>query len=270
MPRASILLRTTDYYRADVFAEGLRRHGFAIDNKWRTDPEPGDVLLLWNRGRAYEPTAERYERAGARVIVAENGYIPRRDEGGKFYALALDHHNGAGRWHVGDKPRFEIRDEPWRERGDHVLVLPQRGIGPRGVAMPAAWLMGVKKRLAVITDRPIRIRPHPGAAKSDPAPDLLNAHCAVTWGSGAGIKAIRAGIPVFHELDRWIGASAATRLASDIETCNTPSREILWTRISWAIWGLDEIGSGEAFDRLLHAKNGDLFCAGQPSVNDRR
>lgn len=261
MPFACALMRTGDHYRADQFRAGLARHGFTIEPNWRRQPSPADVLLLWNRSRGYSEIADIYERAGARVLVAENGYLPP-EGGGKSYALALDHHNGAGRWFVGDGPRFEIRDEPWREKGDHVLVLPQRGIGPRGVAMPAQWLVGVKRRLEKITRRPVKIRHHPGAGRVDPGPDLAGAHCAVTWGSGAGIKAIRAGIPVFHELENWIGATAATRLASDIEACETPSREILWTRLSWAQWGLDEIGTGEAFDRLLHAENRDLFCAG--------
>jgi hypothetical protein len=92
----------------------------------------------------------------------------------------------------------------------------------------------------------------------------------VTWASGAGIKALLAGVPVFHEFDRWIGAPAAARLAGDIESCNIPSRGELWRRVSWAQWSLAEIGSGEGFDRLLNAKDGDLFRAGQPTLNDCR
>lgn len=261
MPRACVLLRSSDYYRADQFRAGLARHGFKIEAAWHRRPNPDDVLLLWNRSRGYDDIAAIYERAGARVIVAENGYLGQPEGGGKFYALALGQHNGAGRWYVGDKPRFEIPERPWRRKGRHVLVLPQRGIGSRGVAMPAAWLADVQRRLRAITDRPIRVRNHPGPSKSDPSPDFVGAHCAVTWGSGAGIKAIQAGIPVFHELDRWIGAPAAARLASDIESCNTPTREILWTRITWAQFSLDEVGSGLAFDGLLNSPSDALFSA---------
>lgn len=269
MPRAVCLFRSSDYYRADTFRAGLARHGFTIDQEWRRQPDPGDVLLLWNRNRGMSAIAEIYERAGARVLIAENGYLGQPAEGGKFYALALDHHNGAGRWFVGDAPRFEIPELPWREQGTHVLLLPQRGIGALGVAMPSGWLAGVQKRLAAITRRPIRIRQHPGPSKADPAPDFRDCHCAVTWGSGAAIKAIQAGIPVFHELEKWIGAPGATRLGRDIESCDTPSREELWRRISWAQWSLDEVGSGKAFDRLLNAQDCDLFRAGQPSLNPR-
>lgn len=270
MPRATVLLRPSSYYRADVFREGLRRHGYRIEAEWIRQPGPGDVLVLWNRNRGYESIAQTYERAGAKVIIAENGYVGQPEGGGKFYALALGQHNGAGRWYVGESKRFPIDERPWRQRGDHVLVLPQRGIGARGVAMPSAWLAAVKNRLAKITDRPIRVRPHPGQSKADPIPDLLNAHCAVTWASGAGIKSIQAGVPVFHELPDWIGSCAATRLADQIETCDMPSREILWTRISWAQWTLAEIETGVAFERLLHAEDRDLFCARQSQIGTGR
>lgn len=269
MPRATCLFRNTDYYRGDQFREGLRRHGFSIEHEWIRRPEPGDLLLLWNRSRGMGAIADIYERAGARVLIAENGYLGQPPGGGKFYALALDHHNGAGRWYVGDAPRFEIPEQPWRSSGSHVLVLPQRGIGARGVAMPQNWLGHVRKRLASITDRPIQIRMHPGASKADPTPDFRGCHCAVTWGSGAGIKALQAGIPVFHELEKWIGSAAATRLGRNIESCDTPSREELWRRISWAQWSLEEVGSGEAFDRLLNAQDRDLFRAGQQPLNSR-
>jgi hypothetical protein len=39
----------------------------------------------------------------------------------------------------------------------------------------------------------------------------------VTWGSGAGIKAMQAGIPVFHEFEQWIGGPGAARLDGQVE-----------------------------------------------------
>lgn len=269
MPRACVLLRTSDHYRADAFRAGLARHGYRVEKEWHRQPRPDDLVLLWNRTRGWEAVADIYERAGARVVIAENGYI-RKADGGKWYALALDRHNGAGRWYVGDQPRFPIEDKPWRQSGRHVLVLPQRGIGSRGVAMPHKWQKAVVDKLRRITDRRIVVRPHPGNSNPPLDPDLADAHCAVTWGSGAGIKALQAGIPVFHEMPNWIGESAAARLAGDIESCNTPSREQLWTRISWAQWGLSEIQSGEAFDRLLHEENSRLFCAGRTPIGAGR
>jgi hypothetical protein len=271
--RAAMLLRSGDSYRADVFSDGLRRHGFVVEAKWQRYPDPTDILVLWNRARSYEPVAEMYQRAGARILIVENGYTPPR-EGGKHYALAWTQHNGAGEWFVGDEPRHEIPERPWRSRGDHVLILPQRGIGALGVAMPSAWPKGALDRVRAITDRPVVFRRHPGHRKRgepDTLPDdLANAHCAVTWGSGAAIKALQAGVPVFHEFEKWIGAPAARRLDRDLEDCHTPDRRLAWTRISWAQWKLDEIATGEAFDGLLNAQRGGLFCAEQQSLDDHR
>lgn len=270
--RAANLLRSNDYYRAHVFAAGLQRHGFVVEQRWQRTPTPDDALLIWNRTRGNEPIAEIYEKAGARVIVAENGFTP--PAAGKHYALFLDQHNGAGRWFVGDRARHPIPEQPWRPTGEHVLVLPQRGIGAHGVAMPSTWKTAVLERLARITDRPIVLRPHPGHRKNgepDTLPaQLAGAHCAVTWGSGAGIKALQAGIPVFHEFEAWIGAPGAARLDGQLERCNTPDRELLWRRISWADWELPEIESGEAFDGLLNTPRGDLFCAREQPFDDHR
>lgn len=271
--RAAVLLRSGDLYKAGVFAEGLRHHGFIVDHKWQRQPSPEDALLIWNRPRGFESIAELYEQRGARVFIAENGYTLGRD-GQKLYALALDRHNGAGRWFVGQGPRHTIEEQPWRSSGRHVLVLPQRGIGSPGVAMPKTWSRSVLDRLERLTDRPIVFRQHPGHRKNgqpDSLPrDLENAHCAVTWGSGAAVKALQAGVPVFYELERWIAAPAAAPLDRDLEACHTPDRRLAWTRISWAQWTLDEIGSGEAFDGLINAPRGDLFCADQRALEDHR
>lgn len=192
--------------------------------------------------------------------MAENGYLPD-PRSQKSFALALDNHNGAGRWYAENTQRFDIPEEPWRKSGGHVLLLPQRGIGPKGVAMPSGWITGVRQRLERITDREIRIRKHPGATKTDPYEDLQGAHCAVTWASGAAIKAIRFGTPVFYEFNRWIGQFAATKLAESLEQCNTGDRSELWKRLTWAQWSLEEIETGEAMDRLLHAENRSFVCA---------
>lgn len=266
--RCCNLLRHGQHYRAEAFAQGLRRHGYQVEQRWQRQPRPDDLLLIWNRTRSYEAMAQIYEAAGARVVVAENGYLDRLD-GTKHYALALGGHNGTGRWFVGAGPRFEIEDEPWRKDGTRVLVLPQRGIGQKGVAMPIHWEPNVMDRLERITQRQIVLRRHPGHVKGAPPLDFQDIWCVVTWGSGAAMKALRAGVPVFHQLKNWIGAPGAAPLVDDIETRHTPDRHLLWTRVSWAQWSLEEIASGEAFDRLLHEEDRGLFRADQPALDHR-
>lgn len=268
-PRAAVLLRHGVNYRATVFADGLRRHGYQIDPKWSRNPRPDDLLVLWNRTRSFESVAQVYERHGARVVIAENGYLDRL-AGAKTYALALTGHNGAGTWFIGDEPRFAIEEQPWRTDGSKVLVLPQRGIGTLRVAMPTGWQKSVMERLERMTKRPLVLRKHPGHQKVEQPLDFADVWCAVTWGSGAGIKALRAGVPVFHGLPCWIGSPGAALLADDLEACQTSDRAELWRRITWAQWTLDEIGSGEAFDRLLNEEDRRLFRSEQSPLADHR
>jgi hypothetical protein len=76
----------------------------------------------------------------------------------------------------------------------------------------------------------------------------------VTWGSGAGIKSIVAGIPVFHEMPNWIGAPAAKLGLDDIEQPFLGDRQPMLNRLAWAQWDLDEIASGEAISWVCRSR----------------
>lgn len=261
--QATVCLPASGHYGREEFLSGLDRAGFAAAPYWpgetrRLEPQPGagDVLVVWNRQNRFDAMARRFEAAGNTVIVAENGYIGD-DRKGELYALAKGNHNGAGKWRIGETERwssFGVELQPWRTDGSHILVLPQRSIGPDGVAMPLGWTNGVVRRLKAITGRPIRVRPHPGKRPHPPLdPDLQDAWCAVTWGSGAAIKALVAGIPVFYELAKWIGAPAAVHGIADIEAVKMGPREPMLHCLSWAQWRRAEVESGEAFEWLLAA-----------------
>lgn len=254
MPEACVLLRPTPSYRPEIFREGLRRLGYSIVPKPKPRPGPEDLLLTWNRKGREAYCALQYERAGAKLLVAENGYLGKAEDGGKLFALALNHHNGAGDWPEGGPERWEgfgIQLNGWRSAGEHILVLPQRGIGPSGVAMPRGWISDVLTRLKRLTDRPVIVRPHPGPKKTEPYEALRGAHAAVTWGSGAGVKALASGVPVFHELRAWIGAPAARFGLDQLEDPFLGDRLPAFHRLAWAQWRAREIESGEAFAWLL-------------------
>lgn len=258
MPHACIRLRPGSGYGRDFFSAGLLRLGYTTTDRPSRSPSASDVLLLWNRRRCDEPFAAQYERAGASVIIAENGYLGSDDNGRKLYAMAIGHHNGAGSWPVGDDAtrwhRQNIILSPWRQDGAAVVALPQRGIGERGVAMPTGWLVATTKRLASVTRRPVRIRRHPGLLSNAQGPEaaLVGAWVAVTWGSSAALKAMVAGIPVFHDLPTWIGAPAAGGFGgADIEHPILGDREAMLHRLSYAQWSRAEIQRGEAFAWLL-------------------
>src|SRR5687768_9343697 len=130
MPVAACVIRSGPVYRQECFIAGLKACGYEVVLKAQSHPKPEDLIVVWNRNAQYDWYAQRYERAGAAVIVAENGWIGRARDGGKLYALARDHHNGAGRWVEGQEDRWArcgVELQPWRSDGESILVLAQRG-----------------------------------------------------------------------------------------------------------------------------------------------
>ena len=244
----------SQHYQRTSIHQGLIRCGYIAGAPVQENPEPDDVLLLWNRYEVYEKYAQRYEQAGAKVIVVENGYIGADPDGRQLYAMALWDHSGAGEWKVGDEDRWSrlnVEVKPWQTGGKEIVVLPQRGMGRQGVAMPRSWPQDVVYRLRQVTDRPVRIRPHPGANRECPLYDLTDTWAAVTWASGAGIKAIVGGVPVFCERSNWIGAPAAGKGIDNIEDRFLGDRMPMLRRLSYAQWTIDEIKRGEPFEWLL-------------------
>lgn len=271
MNRAVCMVREAPHYRRDACLFGLKEAGFEIvpeSERPKHRPKPGDLVVVWNRYGAYESEALRFEAAGAAVIVMENGYLGHTEDeyrkvfaanGEQLYAMALWHHNGAGQWWIGEPSRWReqgIEVKPWRADGEHVLVLPQRGIGPPGVAMPAGWTEKAVARLGTLTKRKVRVRAHPGnnATQRPLESDLANAWCVVTWASGGALKALCAGIPVFYDFPKWIGEPAAKLLQdANIEwpRDSDHAREYMLDRLAWAQHTVSDIASGEPFQRLM-------------------
>lgn len=251
--RAVCLIRPQPDYRRDAFIAGLQRTGYRVDTAMQA-LGPGDVLLIWNRYGIADRHAQRAEAAGATVLVAENGYLGREWNGGRWYALSRSRHNGAGSWPEGGGERWNIRGinpAPFRKDGRHLLLLPQRGIGTPPAAMPPDWLQRVQRELRM--DRPVRIRKHPGEGRPEVPleEDLRDAWACLTWGSGAALKALVVGVPVFHSFPQWIGAPAARQWPADVEQPFLGDRLPMLRRMAWAMWELEEIARGEPFRHLL-------------------
>jgi len=244
-------IRAEPHYRSDAFRRGLKRIGAEF-----ADPRDCDVLVIWNRYGGFRATADDVERRGGTVLVAENGYLGVEWLGDRWYAISKGQHNGCGTWPDGGPERWDalgVALAPFREAGEELVLLPQRGIGPNGVAMPGGWraeaLAQIGKRVRT------RTRQHPGTAQAIPLDeDLRGAWAVATWGSGAALKALAIGIPAFHSLPRWIGAPASRPLdqfaAGPLR--DEAARLAMFRRLAWAQWRLAEIESGEAFDRLLN------------------
>lgn len=254
MPTAWLAIRDAVHYRRDAFVAGLERCGFRVQKGAPNGGgNKGDILVLWNRYGGNHRVATIFEQQGRPVLVAENGYLGEQLGGKTVMAMSRGHHNGAGKWPDGGPERWDALGfelQPWRTDGTETVILPQRGIGPPGVAMPLRWAAEVAKLG--------RIRRHPGTNKAaiPLEQDLAKAKQVIVWGSGAGIKALAWGIPVFYAFPQWIGGPAARPLAKMDRgpLRDHAARLATFRRLAWAQWTLDEVTSGEAFKRLLEMK----------------
>lgn len=258
IPKAYCAIRDQPVYRRDAFVRGLEAAGYQVMPMHTIGPgRKGDVLVIWNRYGGLHDTASRFEREGGVVLVAENGYLANDRSNRTRYAIARTGHNGSGEWFFGGPERWEklqIRLQPWRESGDHILICPNRSFGRPGYIMPSDWPEVVAKQLKGITKRPVRIRPHPGndPPKRPLADDLRNAWAVIIWSSSSGCEALVSGIPVFCFAPAWIAKSAT---CPDIRLINNPplpDRLPAMQRLAWAQWHVEEIARGEPFQYLRY------------------
>ena len=227
--RAFLNLRHAVPARLAAFTAGLERCGYTVLHETTTRPKQGDILVTWNRIREGQRAACAFEARGLPVLVTENASWGNDFAGGHWYSLARDFHNTAGRFPYGGPERWDalgVDLMPWRTGGEEIVILPQRGIGPTGVAMPCGW----ENRACARTGG--RIRRHPGTRACVPLQDdLAQARRVVTWGSGAAIKALLWGIPVDSDMPDWIGWQDNT----------DEGRLRMFQRLAWAQWRLEEI-----------------------------
>jgi hypothetical protein len=253
--RAFLALRDGLPYRREAFIAGLESLGYKVQIGCTTSPKPDDVFVSWNLYAEKLNTARVFESAGRPVLVAENGYLGNDFAGSRWYAISRNQHNGAGKWPHGGPERWDSLNvplAPWREPDGEIVVLPQRGIGPPGTAMPRDWLARTEAQLAGMK---YRVRRHPGVTQCiSLEDDLRNASAVCTWGSGAALKALTMGIPVYSDMPNWIGYMAALPLKALKQglrkTDDIARREVLRS-VAWAMWRLEEITDGTAFRRLL-------------------
>jgi hypothetical protein len=253
-------IRLQPHYRRDAFIAGLKRCGHQVSEGFLGPITENDALVIWNRYGQNDRLAKEYEAAGGKVIICENGYMGLDNENRQYYSMALNGHNGSGRWYIGGPERWDklgIEIKPWRSFGDHILVRSQRGIGNSIMASPPGWHNTVVSNLRRITDRPIRVRTHPGNNPKGVGliNDLNNCWCVIIWASSLGGRSLVKGYPVIYQAPYHVCSDA---MDSDLESVNNPTlnddRLFALRRMAWAQWSVDEISSGLPFKLLL----GDL------------
>jgi hypothetical protein len=247
-------IRPLPHYRRGAFDAGLRAAGYSLVRDGRPSG-PSDLLVIWNRYGIQAQRADAWEAAGGTVLVCENGYAGKDENGIQYYAIAAHGHNGSGWWPSSNDDRFAklgIDVKPWVVRDGYALICGQRGIGSPTMASPANWHINAERRVRAWNSR-TKLRLHPGNhAPVVPLDDDLAgaAHCVI-WSSSAGVRALCLGIPVYFDAPHWICELAARRLSQpDKGEFDDTWRARAFRRMADAQWSVAEIQSGEPFVRF--------------------
>lgn len=259
MPIVYNLIRDLPHYRHDAFNAGLEAAGYRVKTSISKPPSANDILLMWNRYGSFDCRAKQFEKAGAIVLIAENGYYGQDSQGRRLYAISKNqHHHGGAEI---DPLRMTWPIAPANKAGDTILVCEQRGIGSQLMRSPPEWAEKTAAKLQALGHR-TRIRKHPG--KLIPpvslADDLRDCKLCVVWSSTCGVEALARGVPVVYDAPRWIAEDSAMRLS---EWMASGARKIpIYDRLAGLCnaasnqWCVDEIAQGLPFERMgVYAKN---------------
>jgi hypothetical protein len=162
--------------------------------------------------------------------------------------------------------------KPWRTQGNHILICTQRngGWSMKGLSV-MEWLDQTVARLRRFTDRPIRVRAHPGDRSSknylikpkksewelsknvELLDDFDDAWAVVTYNSSPGVAAAIEGIPVFVT-DPMVRTSQAFAVANtklqNIETPEIHERQSWVERLAMSHWNFKELSNGSAWKHI--------------------
>ncbi len=265
MSTAYVLLPSTVHYRREAFINGFARLGYIVEQGSPVKPlGERDAALVWNMtARSRQAITMSQEGAGA-LLVAENGFYGADETGHQLYAIALEGHNGSGRWYAPDDSRLKklaIDFKPFRsEEGGKVLIADQRGIGSPLMRSPPHFASSTATVLSRGGFEPA-VRPHPGqnAPATNLMDDLENAQALVVWSSNCATQPLVGGLPTYYCAPTIVSAPASQPFTPKLKSDFSDDRRYqAFAKMAWAQWTLAEIASGEAIDTLLQVHRGEL------------
>ena len=256
----------------EAFLHGLQNLGVEIC----TNDLDSDGVILWSqlwagRMRPNQEIYQHYMAKHAAVIVIDVGAIVRNHT----WRISLSGNARlAGQGHdPARREKLGISLAPWRSQGHHVVIALQRPDSNQWQDMPdlQAWLTHTVQRIRSVSDRPIRVRPHPrhaidctikGVTMEQPnrVPgtyddydfdrSILDAWAVINWNSTPGIISALRGVPVF------VGAASLAAAVGNvdlglIENPAMPDREQWANDLAWTEWTLDEIQAGQPQTLIL-------------------
>jgi len=276
----------------EAFAQGVQATGARVLTEWdyRYTSSRLAVMLGWatantggqNIALRKQIIAEQ-QRRGHRTMcidascwkyLDDSGTYLRYSLGGPFYDRAEYANRGstASKW-IEISGRLGIQLKPPQHNANgHILICVQRD---GGFAMktldPQIWLQQKISEIRAVTNRAIRVRPHPGKFEManfesynrtpgvtviDPlasrlVDDLQGAHSAVFFNSSASVAAVCEGIPVFADDASCVAWAVANHDITKIETPAVFDRQQWIYDLAAAHWSDQDARQGLIYQKFL-------------------
>jgi hypothetical protein len=178
-------------------------------------------------------------------FVDTNSKFLRYSLNGVFYNTDnyANQNSNSDQWQLIQKTFPQLDLKSWRTEGNHILLCLQRdgGWSMKGADLNL-WAQDTVQNLRKLTNRPIRIRPHPkarntvtpflkvpGVSISEPGislqKDLEDAWASVFYNSSSSVASILAGVPVFATDSDCVAWNVANPSIKQIESPIMPQRE---------------------------------------------
>lgn len=284
LPRIADRNRKVDVLRA--FAQGSQVAGAntILQAHYQTVPAKLAVILGWVGTTIAGPHIQlrktaitEQQQLGRKIMSIDGSCFKFADPGSIFLRYSLDgvYYNTDNyanqvstdaKWNV-IKTQLNLKLQPWRTNGQHILVCGQRdgGWAMKGVDMPA-WTLETVKQIRQYTDRHIIVRPHPKnpinpglfrnfsnvqiSTNASLQQDLHNAWASVFFNSSSCVASVLSGVPVFATDQDCVAWQVANTDIANIEKPLTPVREQWLWDLSAAHWTDDESRAGLIYNKF--------------------
>lgn len=197
-------------------------------------------------------------------------YFLRYSLGGVFYNTNnyANVNSTSDRW-LEIQQRFpSLTLKPWRDNGEHILLCLQRdgGWSMKGADLNT-WAVNTVHQLKSLTQRPIRIRPHPkarnnvqpfvnipGVTVSSPGvsleQDLQGAWASVFYNSSSSVASVLAGVPVFVADSDCVTWAVANHDIQHIDQPRLPERESWLYDLAACHWSDQHSRTGQIYQHF--------------------
>ena len=282
------------------FAQGVSKYGDEgiVEDSAVYQPSPVAVILGWvhEQGKTSAHLQLRQEiltgqqKSNNRTIIADSNLFLYKNTNNPGYWLRYSYDGifpntgeycnqdpDPKRWEI-IQQHLGVRLADWRTKGDHILLCLQRDGGWSMAGWDVLdWAIKTITEIRKYSDRPIRVRSHPGdkraikycerllklcigrkllnvqlsGANSSLMHDFKNCWAVVSHNSSPGVAAAIEGVPVFvTDPDRSQAKDVACSEIFRIESPTTPDRQQWIQSIAQFHWSHEELKSGVCWGHM--------------------